>query len=199
MPRCLQIWKGPNDKNCNDIKRLCEFRSFEFWILNLFRISIFGFRTHTGVWQGLVLHMATIVAIRHNPVIKAFYAHLKSKDKESKVAIVACMRKFISILNLLAKTDQLGVNKMSVWTDTFQTLADTSLTHRRLGYPSLGCAPQSLTPFHRADAVYTTLIQIKKIRPQQSLNTAAIPKKIQHPCRFGKELQNDFEIWCWPN
>jgi len=48
--------------------------------------------------------MATIVAIRHNRAIKAFYAHLKSKGKESKVAIVACMRKFITILNLLIKT-----------------------------------------------------------------------------------------------
>jgi transposase len=48
--------------------------------------------------------MATIVAIRHNPAIKAFYAHLKLKGKASKVAIVACMRKFITILNQLVKT-----------------------------------------------------------------------------------------------
>jgi transposase len=61
-----------------------------------------------------VLYMATIVAIRHNPAIKAFYARLKSQGKESKVAIVACMRKFITILNLLIKTDQLWENKMSV-------------------------------------------------------------------------------------
>ena len=61
-----------------------------------------------------VLYMATIVAIRHNPAIKAFYVHLKSKGKESKVAIVACMRKFITILNLLIKTNQLWENKMSV-------------------------------------------------------------------------------------
>ncbi len=61
-----------------------------------------------------VLYMATIVAIRHNPAIKAYYAHLKSKGKVSKVAIVACMRKFITILNLLLKTDQMWENKMSV-------------------------------------------------------------------------------------
>ena len=60
-----------------------------------------------------VLYMSTIVAIRHNPAIKAFYAHLKSQGKASKVAIVACMRKFITILNLLIKTDQLWQNKMS--------------------------------------------------------------------------------------
>lgn len=61
-----------------------------------------------------VLYMSTIVAIRHNPAIKAYYTHLKSKGKESKVAIVACMRKFITLLNLLLKTDQLWENKMSV-------------------------------------------------------------------------------------
>ena len=53
-----------------------------------------------------VLYMTTIVAIRHNSTIKAFYQRLKSQGKESKVAIVACMRKFITILNLLVKTDQ---------------------------------------------------------------------------------------------
>ena len=53
-----------------------------------------------------VLYMATIVAIRHNATIKAFYQRLKAKGKESKVAIVACMRKFITILNLLVKTNQ---------------------------------------------------------------------------------------------
>jgi transposase len=58
--------------------------------------------------------MSTIVAMRHNPAIKAFYAHLKSHGKESKIAIVACMRKFITILNLLIKTNQLWQNKASV-------------------------------------------------------------------------------------
>ncbi len=60
-----------------------------------------------------VLYMATIVAIRHNEKIRTFYQHLKSKGKESKVAIVACMRKFITILNLLVKTDQLWQTKTS--------------------------------------------------------------------------------------
>jgi len=60
-----------------------------------------------------VLYMATIVAIRYNEKIKTFYQHLKSKGKQSKVAIVACMRKFITILNLLVKTDQLWQNETS--------------------------------------------------------------------------------------
>jgi transposase len=54
-----------------------------------------------------VLYMATVVGLRHNPVIKAYYAHLKSKGKESKVAIVACMRKLLTIMNTMVKTDQL--------------------------------------------------------------------------------------------
>ena len=58
-----------------------------------------------------VLYMATLAAIRHNATIKAFYQHLKSKGKESKVAIVACMRKLITILNLLIKKDQLWITK----------------------------------------------------------------------------------------
>ena len=43
-----------------------------------------------------VLYMATIVAIRHNETIKSFYQRLKAKGKESKVAIVACMRKLLT-------------------------------------------------------------------------------------------------------
>ena len=60
-----------------------------------------------------VLYMSTIVAIRHSAKIKAFYQHLKAKGrgKGSKVAIVACMRKFITILSLLIKTDQVWETK----------------------------------------------------------------------------------------
>ena len=58
-----------------------------------------------------ILYMATLVAIRHNEKIRAYYAHLKSHKKASKVAIVACMRKFITILNHLIKTDQVWETK----------------------------------------------------------------------------------------
>jgi len=61
-----------------------------------------------------VLYMATIVAIRHNPAIKAFYQRLKGLGKESKVAIVACMRKFITLLNFLVKTNAVWENRESV-------------------------------------------------------------------------------------
>lgn len=63
---------------------------------------IFGGRANVRA----VLYMATLVSIRCNAKMKAYYAHLKAKGKESKVALVACMRKFITTLNYLIKTDQ---------------------------------------------------------------------------------------------
>lgn len=53
-----------------------------------------------------VLYMATLSAIRHNPVIRDFYQRLLENGKEKMVAIVACMRKLIVILNAMAR-DQL--------------------------------------------------------------------------------------------
>jgi len=40
-------------------------------------------------------------ATRHNPVLKAFYDRLVAKGKEKKVALIACMRKLICILNVM--------------------------------------------------------------------------------------------------
>ena len=40
-------------------------------------------------------------ATRHNPALKAFYRRLIAKGKEPKVALVACMRKLIVILNIM--------------------------------------------------------------------------------------------------
>ncbi len=54
-----------------------------------------------------VLYMATIVGMRHNPVIKAYYQKLKCADKESKVASVACMRELLTIMNVVERTDQI--------------------------------------------------------------------------------------------
>lgn len=45
------------------------------------------------------LYMATLVAIRHNTLIKSFYKRLREKGKPGKVALVACMRKLVTILN----------------------------------------------------------------------------------------------------
>ena len=50
-----------------------------------------------------VLYMATLSALQCNPVIKAFYRELVAQGKHRKVAITACMRKFITILNTRVK------------------------------------------------------------------------------------------------
>jgi transposase len=44
-----------------------------------------------------------LVASRRNPVIKVFYTRLKKAGKASKVALVACMRKLLTILNSMIK------------------------------------------------------------------------------------------------
>ena len=53
-----------------------------------------------------VLYMATLVACRYNPVIKAQYESLLKRGKEKKVAITACMRKFLVILNAMMRDGQ---------------------------------------------------------------------------------------------
>lgn len=64
-----------------------------------------------------VLYMATVTAIRCNPVIRAFAERLKGAGKAAKVVIVACMRKFLTLLNAMlreSKTwDQLDVARNS--------------------------------------------------------------------------------------
>ena len=53
------------------------------------------------------LSMATLVATRFNPTIKAFDQRLLAKGKLQKVALTAAMRKLITILNTMVRTDQL--------------------------------------------------------------------------------------------
>lgn len=50
-----------------------------------------------------VLYMATLSATRHNPVIREFYQRLLKAGKLKKVAIVACMRKLLTILNAIIR------------------------------------------------------------------------------------------------
>jgi transposase len=49
------------------------------------------------------LYMATLSAVRFNKPIKAFYDRLLSRGKPKKVALVACMRKLLTLLNTLTK------------------------------------------------------------------------------------------------
>ena len=60
---------------------------------------IFGGRT--GVRR--TLFMATLSATQHNPVIRAFYQSLLARGKEKKVALVACMRKLLDIINAMVR------------------------------------------------------------------------------------------------
>jgi transposase len=50
-----------------------------------------------------VLYMATLAAIRMNPVLRAFAQRLKQAGKASKVIIVACMRKLLTLLNAMIR------------------------------------------------------------------------------------------------
>lgn len=51
------------------------------------------------------LYMASQAAVRHNPVIKEFYERLLANHKPKKVALVACMRKLLTIVNTMIKTN----------------------------------------------------------------------------------------------
>jgi len=52
-----------------------------------------------------VMYMAALVAAKHNPAIKAFYQRLLAAGKLPKVALVACMRKLLTTLNAMVKTN----------------------------------------------------------------------------------------------
>lgn len=53
-----------------------------------------------------VLYMAALTAARYNPAIKAFYNRLKTAGKLPKVALVACMRKLLTMLNAMVRTNK---------------------------------------------------------------------------------------------
>lgn len=77
-------------------------------------------RGQRTVWGGrsrvrAVLYMAALVSSRHNPVIRDFYQKLLAAGKAKKVALVACMRKLLVILNAILK-------HRSSWCDTRTTL-----------------------------------------------------------------------------
>jgi transposase len=61
--------------------------------------AVWGGRAHVRA----VLYMSTLSAVRHNPVLKAFYERLRGVGKAAKVALTACMRKLLTILNAMIK------------------------------------------------------------------------------------------------
>ena len=67
------------------------------------RRAIWGGRAHVRA----ALYMAALVATRKNPVIRAFYQRLCHAGKAKKLALTACMRKLLTILNAMVKSGTL--------------------------------------------------------------------------------------------
>jgi transposase len=68
-------------------------------------------RGRRSTWGGRakvrrVLYMAALVATRHNPLIAAFYKRLREAGKPAKVALTACMRKLLTMLNAILRDRQ---------------------------------------------------------------------------------------------
>jgi transposase len=78
-------------------------------------VGVAAYDRESGNWKGRrsifagrssvrhVLYMATITAIRCNPVIRGFAERLKKTGKPAKVIITACMRKLLTILKAMAR------------------------------------------------------------------------------------------------
>ena len=67
------------------------------------------YRGRRTTWGGrarvrAVLYMEALVAARRNPVIRQFYQRLLAAGKPKKLALTACMRKLLTMLNSMAKT-----------------------------------------------------------------------------------------------
>ena len=65
-------------------------------------------RGHRHIWGGrasvrAVLYMAAVSAARHNPVLRVFYRRLRDAGKPAKVALVATMRKLLTIVNTMIR------------------------------------------------------------------------------------------------
>ena len=52
------------------------------------------------------LYMGAVVAMRHNPVLKVFYERLVERGKSKKLALTACVRKILVILNAMVRHNQ---------------------------------------------------------------------------------------------
>jgi transposase len=68
-------------------------------------------RGRRTIWGGrstvrAALYMAALAATRHNPLIHAVYQRLLAAGKRKKVALVACMRRLLTILNAMMRTNQ---------------------------------------------------------------------------------------------
>ena len=78
-------------------------------------VGVAPFNRNSGTWRGHrmiaggrtsvrnALYMAALVAIRHNPPIKAVYQRLIASGRPKKVAIIACLRQLLTILNAIIR------------------------------------------------------------------------------------------------
>ena len=123
--RCSPAWREKDDllRSCKGIGPITTHTMVsclpELGTLSGRQISalvgIAPFNDDTGKHQGrrhiqggrldvrAVLYMATLAAIRHNPVIRNFHQRLIGAGKAKKVAITACMRKLLTILNAMLR------------------------------------------------------------------------------------------------
>lgn len=74
------------------------------------------FKGRRRIWGGRAsvrasLYMSALVASRYNPVIRALYQRLITQGKPKKVALTACMRKLLAILNAVARDGRLAANQ----------------------------------------------------------------------------------------
>lgn len=79
-------------------------------------VGVAPFNRDSGSWRGHriigggrtsvrnALYMAALVATRYNPVIKATYKRLIDRGSPKKVAIIACLRQLLTILNAILRT-----------------------------------------------------------------------------------------------
>jgi transposase len=74
--------------------------------------AVWGGRAHVRA----VLYMSTLAAVRHHPVLKAFDERLRAVGKAPKVALTACMRKLLTMLNAMLK-------HRTPWHDNYATHA----------------------------------------------------------------------------
>lgn len=83
-------------------------------------VGVAPYNSDSGKWSGRrviwggrasvrqVLYMSTLSATRYNPIIRSYYDHLIQVGKAVKVALVACMRKLLTILNAM-------IHSMTAW------------------------------------------------------------------------------------
>lgn len=95
-----------------------------------------AFRGKRRVWGGrahvrAALYMSALVATRFNPVIRVFYQRLCAAGKAKKVALTACMRKLLTILNAMLK-------HQTPWTMKFAHGRNLAATDGSKGYSTWG-------------------------------------------------------------